>query len=187
MAVACAGCGSHYAQSYSLTNAEPKPASLLVAKKIQRPLYLIVDPTRVKDTWQMKGSGGELALNDFQSFVRRDLKNAMQAYFERVEVLKPGDPLPVGLHVVGDVKVDKVALHDLPTGRLTYTAIEMTWSFAVRAGESAEYAFSFGGTARSSESYPTFEVGCAQMVESAIGAMLTKWSDKGGFDTLKKL
>lgn len=187
IALTTAACGSVYRQSYSLTNAQPKPPSLLVAKKIQRPLYLVLDPARVKDAWEMKGDGGKFMLEEFQAFVRRDLKNAMQAYFERVEVVKAGDAIPPGPHVIGDVKVDKVALHDLTTGRLTYTAIEMTWSFALRPSESQEYAFSFGGTATSSDSYPTFEVGCAQMVESAIGGMLSKWTDKGGMDAIRRL
>jgi hypothetical protein len=186
-ACGASGASGVYKQSYSLTNAQAKPASLLVAKKIPRTLYLVLDPARVKDSWEMHGDGGHFALKEFQAFVRRDLKDAMQTYFERVEVVKAGDPIPAGPHVIGDVKVDKVALHDLNTGRLTYTAIEMTWSFAMRPSESQDYAFSFGGTATSSESYPTFEVGCAQMIESAIGGMLTKWTEKGGIDAFRRL
>jgi hypothetical protein len=162
--------------------------SLLVAKKMQRPLYLVLEPARVKDSWEMSGSSGTFTLKEFQTFVRRDLKQAMAGYFERVEIVTSGDQIPPGApHVIGDVKVDKVALHDLNAGRLTYTAIEMTWSFALRPSERAEYAFSFGGTATSSESYPTFEVGCAQMIESAIAGMLDKWTDKGALETFRAL
>ncbi|MDB5212686.1 MAG: hypothetical protein JWO86_613, partial [Myxococcaceae bacterium] len=50
------GCGAgNYGRSvngtqggYSLTNVHAKPASLLIAQKIERPLYIVLDPARVK-------------------------------------------------------------------------------------------------------------------------------------------
>lgn len=188
LALAAAACGGAvYRPSYELANAQPKPPSQLVARKIRRPLYMVLDPSRVKDTWALKNSDGEFQLRSFHAFVRRDLKRAMQEYFEQVEVVGPGQPPTGAPHVVADVRVDDVSLHDLVTGALTYVKIEMTWSFALRPSEANDYAFSFGGTATSSESYPTFEAGCAQLVESAIGSMLGKWTEKGGFEALKKV
>ena len=103
-----AGCFSHYRPSYSMANVQAKPPSLMVAQKIQRPLYLVLDAGRVPDSWDMKEassmnptSGPQFKLQDFQKFVTRDLKDAMGAYFSRVEVVKAGDPLPTEPHVVG--------------------------------------------------------------------------------------
>jgi len=187
------GCFSHYRSSYSMTQVQAKPPSLMVAQKIQRPLYLVLDSARVPDTWDMKEAssfnpkdGPQFKLQDFQKFVTRDLKDAMGAYFSRVEVVKAGDPLPTEPHIVGDVKVDRVQLHSIPAGRLVYTLIEMTWGFGLRPSESPEYTFTFAGEGKSTESYPTFEVGCAQLVESSISGFLAKWTEKGGIESLRQ-
>lgn len=189
------GCfGSNYRASYSMANVQAKPASLMVAQKIDRPLYLVIDAARVPDSWDMKQSssmnpqdGPSFKLLEFQQFVSRDLKAAMGNYFSRVEVVKAGDPLPSEPHVVGDVKVDRVQLHSVPTGRLVYTVIEMTWGLGLRPSEAKEYAFTFAGEGRSSEAYPTFEAGCAQLVESAILGFNKSLTEKGGLDALRQV
>ncbi len=189
------GCfGSHYRPSYSMANVSAKPASLMVAQKIQRPLYLVIDPARVPDSWSLKeassfnpNDGPKTKLEEFQRFVSRDLKEAMGNYFSRVEVVTAGTALPSEPHVVGDVKVDRVQLHSTPVGGLVYTVIEMTWGMGLRPSESKEYAFTFAGEGRSSESYPTFEVGVAQLVESAILGFNKSLVEKGGLDALKQI
>lgn len=187
-----AGCFSHYRANYTMADVQAKPASLMVAQKIERPLYLVLDSTKVPDVWDMKEAssmnpknGPQFKLLDFQRFVTRDLKDAMGNYFSRVEVVKAGDQLPSEPHVVGDVKVDRLQLHSVPAGGLTYTIIEMTWGMGLRLSESKEYAFTFAGEGRSSEAYPTFEVGCAQLVESAIMGFSKGFVEKGGFEALR--
>jgi len=178
---------------YSLRNSHPTPPSLMVAHKIQRPLYIVLDTSRVKDTWPLetaacatRSAGCEhFNLFDFQEFVRRDLRAAMTNYFSRVEVVDASQPLPSTPHVVADVKVDNVHLNALVRGYLTYQLIEMTWGFALRGSDQQEYAYSFAGTASSNDSYPTFEAGCAQLVENAIPAMLKKWTEGGGIEKLR--
>jgi len=67
---------------YSLANAKPVPASLMIARKIERPLYIVLDPARVKDAWTLEtracatnGYGCErFKLVDVQTFVKRDLQ-----------------------------------------------------------------------------------------------------------------
>lgn len=186
------GCFSHYRANYTMADVQAKPASLMVAQKIQRPLILVLDSERVPDVWDMKEAssmnpqnGPQFKLLDFQRFVTRDLKNAMGNYFSRVEVVKKGDPMPSEPHVVGDVKVDRLQLHTVPAGGLAYTIIEMTWGMGLRLSEASEYAFTFAGEGRSSEAYPTFEVGCAQLVESAIQGFSKGFVEKGGFEALR--
>jgi hypothetical protein len=195
---ACGG-GGNYAQSaygtsggYSFKNVQAKPANLMMARKIERPLYLVLDPARVKNEWdiatpacEVSGPGCEhFKLFDAHEFVRRDLKTALLNYFNRVEVVAPGALPASGSYVVADVKIDDIKLRQLVTGALTYTLIQMTWGFAMRKNEEKDYSFSFAGTAESSESYPTFEAGLGQLVERAIPAMLKKWTEGGGFDHL---
>jgi hypothetical protein len=194
--VGMTGCFSTYANyraSYSMADVQAKPPSLMMAQKIQRPLYLVLDASKVKDTWDMKEAssmnpkdGESFKLLEFQRFVSRDLKEAMSNYFTRVEVVKAGDPLPAGPHFIGDVKVDRVQLHSVPAGHLVYTIIEMTWGFGLRPNEKPDYVFTFAGEARSSEAYPTFEAGCAQLVESAITGFNKALTEKEGLELLRK-
>jgi hypothetical protein len=181
------------AGGYSLRNSHPTPPSLMVARKIERPLYIVLDTSKVKDTWTLEtaacatGAAGceHFNLMDVQEFVRRDLKVAMTNYFSRVEVVDSAAALPKTPHVVADVKVDAIKLNALVRGYLTYQLIEMTWGFALRGSDQQEYAYSFAGTASSNDSYPTFEAGCAQLVENAIPAMLKKWTETGGIEALR--
>jgi hypothetical protein len=178
---------------YSMKNVHAKPPSLMVARKIQRPLYIVLDASKVKDTWPIAtaacatgGMGCEhFNLFDVQQFVRRDLQSAMQNYFSRVDVVTSEAELPKTPHVVADVKIDDIRLDALVRGALTYQLIEMTWGFAMRGSDQQEYAYSFAGTSSSNDSYPTFEAGCAQLVENAIPAMLKKWTESGGIEALR--
>jgi hypothetical protein len=195
------GCGaSNYGRSvngtqggYSLANVHAKPASLMVAQKIERPLYIVLDQARLKRTWPISTAGcatpggdcEHFKLTDVDQFVRRDLKSAMENYFSRVEIVESAQALPPTPHVVADVKIDDIKLDELVRGGATYAIIEMTWGFALRKSEASEYAYSFAGTAHSGDSYPTFEAGCAQLVEDAIPGMLKKWTEAGGIEALR--
>jgi hypothetical protein len=178
---------------YSMRNVHPTPPSLMVARKISRPLYIVLDMGKVKDTWPLEtaacathSAGCEhFNLMDFHEFVRRDLKAAMTNYFSSVDVVDSADALPKTPHVVADVKVDAIRLNALVRGYLTYQLIEMTWGFALRGSDQQEYAYSFAGTATSNDSYPTFEAGLAQLVENAIPGMLKKWTETGGIEALR--
>jgi hypothetical protein len=179
---------------YSLKNASPKPANLLVARKIERPLYIVLDASRVKDVVPVATAACEIDamgcerfnVFDAQTFVTRDLKQAMEVYFARVQVVPAGQPLPPGPAVVAEVKVDAFRLRALPRGSVTYQIIEMTWGFALRRTEDADFVYSFAGTATSADSYPTFEAGLGQLVEDAIPGMLKKWTEGGGVEALRQ-
>lgn len=178
---------------YSLANTRPIPPNVMVARKIDRPLYIVLDPARVKDTWILETSAcatksygcERFKLMDVQVFVRRDLKAAMQNYFSYVEVVGPQQALPTTPHVVADVRIDDIRLNQLVRGSFSHTIIEMTWAFALRLSEEADYSYSFAGTAGSNDSYPTFEAGCATLIENAIPAMLKKWIEEGGMAALR--
>lgn len=180
---------------YSLANAKPKPPSLMVSRKIQRPLFIRLDAAKVKDTWPLETQpcatesfGCErFNLFEVQTFVKRELKAVMEAYFSSVTVVEAAAVLPSTPHVVADVKIDDIRLTALARGSLTYQLIEMTWGFALRPSEQADYAYSFAGTAQSNDTYPTFEAGCATLEENAISAMVKKWVEGKGVDDLQKL
>src|SRR4051812_5600677 len=87
---------------YSMKNVHSTPPSLMVARKIERPLYIVLDAGKVKDTWPLDtascatGAAGceHFKLTDFQEFVRRDLRATMTNYFSRVEVVDSTQALP---------------------------------------------------------------------------------------------
>jgi len=167
----------------SYLEGKAQPPSLMVVHKIARPLYLILDPARIRDTAEIKAASGHYVITDMQAFVTRDLKEAMQAYFERVEVVAPGTVLPPN-SFLADVKIDNLRSHDIPHGYLTSTVLELTWGFAIRRVDASDYAFSFAGTESSSGAYPSAAVGCAQAVEAALTAMLMKLINEHGIDAL---
>ena len=83
----CACGSSNYGASihgtkggYSLSNAKAKPLSLMVARKIDLPLFIVLDANKVKDTWQLETDACAINahgcetfnLMDVQEFVRRD-------------------------------------------------------------------------------------------------------------------
>jgi hypothetical protein len=182
---ACAHQGGATVRQVSFSGAQVAPPSLMIAQRIKRPLYLVLDPRRVADAWPVMVRGRTATVTDFQLFVTRDLKGAMQTYFDRVEVVRVGEPIPDDA-IIGDVKIDRIQIHDINTGRLTYSVLEMTWGFAMRPKEATDYAFSFAGTETSSEAYPTLVAGCAQMAESALSAMLSKWVNDRGLEQVRR-
>jgi hypothetical protein len=192
MATAC-GPNGNYTRSaygteggYSMTHVYAKPATPLVARKFARPLYIVLDETRVRDGWRIATAdcqtGSEdcekFVLYDVRLFVRRDLQRMLSNYFSRVEVVPPGQPI-TGPHVVADVKIDDIKLRTLQRGMLAYTFIDMTWGIAMRRSEDADYAFSYAATSSSNDTYPTFEAGLVQLVENSLGAMTEKWTASG--------
>lgn len=194
---ACGG-GGNYRRSingtdggYSFKNVKASVPSVMVAHKIDRPLYLVLDPAKLKDRWEMsttacetKSAGCEhFAIFDVQEFVKRDLQNAFSQYFTKVEVVAPG-AIPTTPSIVGDVKIDDLRLHDEVAGMLTYTHIEMNWGLALRRSEDTDYSYSFAGVATTPGSYPTFEAGLGQMVENAITTMMKKLVEEGGMKRL---
>jgi hypothetical protein len=169
--------------SISYLEGKAQPPSLMVVHKIQRPLYLVLDPARVRDAVEINAASGHFMITDVQGFVKRDLKEALLAYFERVEVIPAGSTVPKG-SFIGDVKIDSLRTHDIPMGMMTSTVLELTWGFAIRPDEAEEYAFSFAGTETSTGAYQTAAIGCAQAAEAAITAMLQKLINDHGIDAL---
>jgi hypothetical protein len=177
------GGGGKGLPSISYLEGKAQPPSLMVVHKIARPLYVMLDPARVRDTVEINAASGHFLITDVQGFVKRDLKEAMQAYFERVEVVPAGTAVP-GDSFIADVKIDSLRTHDIPMGMMTSTVLELTWGFAIRRGDAQEYAFSFAGTETSSGAYRTAAIGCAQAAEAAISAMLAKLINDHGIDAL---
>ncbi len=164
------------------------PPTLMVAKKAPAPLYIVLDPAKVPD--KVVIAGGELKPVDvfeLHTFVRRDLKRAMEAFFHKVEVVGP-EFAPPPRAWVADVRVDNLALAVNkaadPSARYVAAQIfgQMTWAFALRRVEADEYAYSFAGT--SVGTYSMANVAdtpraFASAFEVAVASMVRGFVDKG--------
>ncbi len=159
----------------SLNEVEASPMSLMVAKKIEMPLIIILDPSKIAEPWE---ASRRMTISDWPTFVSRDLKASMETYFSSVVVQGPSDPVPTEPHAVVDVKIDRVQFRPIQAGGLTYNVMEMQWGMAVRLAGADDYLFSFAGTAQSKETYSSALVGLGQLIESAIGGMLSAWTEK---------
>jgi hypothetical protein len=129
------------------------PPALMVSKKVQAPLYLVLDDARVPDYVHIPETDvKELHVYEVQTFVTRDLKRVMELFFARVEVVPPSFTPPTTPHYVAQVQinalstsVDKVMTQSsrggvAQTGRI-FAA--MDWGFALRAGDEDQFMFSF--------------------------------------------
>lgn len=181
--------GKSGSDNLSLAEAKPTIPTLLVAKKIPRTLYIVLDPTRVPDDVDMSVSHPlfkrEIHVGDFRLFVERDLKMALEPYFEKVVVVRTSAAIPDVPHIVADVKVDKVHTGAKQGGMSLYLPQEITWSFALRPSEESNYLFSYAGTSANSGQYPSFIEGLAEMIEVAITGMLKKWTEDDGIEKLR--
>jgi len=188
LAAGCAGnraTVSEKTYAFSMANAEAKTASLMVASKIQRPLYLVLDPEKVPDSRVLKVEvwgrhRNTIELVELQLFVTRDLKKALENYFERVEVVKSGDPLPEGPGVIAEVKVDR----NEDQRNTDPSCIEMTWGLGLRPSEASEYVFSYVGSASSFPLNGHIHDRLARVIESAIMELNKAFMEKG-FSNLK--
>jgi hypothetical protein len=168
LALAIAGCSL---QPVYTSHLYVRPAMPIVATRIERPLYIILDPAQVPDQYTIPaGTIKELTIYEIRDFVRRDLRGTLATYFAHVEVVAPGAPIPddalvalvqiqgfamdsqgaesmgyaVGASGVAPVYTSSVSAH----GR-------MDWAFAIRAPGERDYAFSFSERASSTTALVT--------------------------------
>lgn len=170
-----------------------KPPSLMVAQKSPRTAYIVLDSGKVPAQAPVLVDGVDRGgkLTDVQTFVHRDLKQALSTYFADVQVVSPGQPMAGTPHVVVDVKLDRVEVVITSTAYLKSQTIRsgsavLTWGIGLRPSEGKEYMFSFAGEAAGNPGQePEFVF--RSMFESAIGGFLKAYSDKNVHDQMLKL
>ncbi len=167
----------------SMSEIEISPPKLMVAKKIERPLVMVLDPKQVADVQgPVKWGFNRYEITEFHLFVERDLKGAMETFFSDVRVVSAGEPLPDGPIVVADIRVDRLEAQIIGQVALA----ELTWAFALRPVESETYLFSYAGTS-SSEPRRSAKKMVGSCLERAITDMVTAWTDKGVTQALREL
>lgn len=177
------GCSSTPPLVWDLSEANTKAPTAMVAKKLERPLYIVLD-ARVPDRWDLSQPERQVTLEGFHSFVTRDLKSALAPYFAEVMIVNDKAGLPSTPHAVVEVAVDDVKLHYLDAGEKLKSGLEMRWSLSARMGEASDFAFTYSGSAVSREENTSFQQATVQMTEAAILALMKKWTEA---DVVEKL
>lgn len=177
------GCSSTPPLVWNLSEANTKAPTAMVAQKLDRPLYIVLDQ-RVPDTWDLSTAERKVTLGGFQTFVTRDLKAALGPYFDGVVIVNDKAGLPAKPYALVEVAVDDVKLNYLDAGEKSKSQLEMRWSLSVRLGEASEFAFTYSGSAVSREENTSFPQATTQMTEAAVVALMKKWNEA---DVLGKL
>lgn len=121
-----------------------QPTRPLVAHRIVRPLYVVLDPAQVPDHYTIPpGSVKEIQIFEIREFVRRDLRAALTAVFEQVDIVEPTDAqLPVGT-LTATVQIQRFgAVPDQTGSNAMRVTTQMGWSFAIAVKGQREFLFS---------------------------------------------
>jgi len=172
------GCGS----PVDVNALNPKPPTIMVAKKLDVPLYIVLDPTRVKAEYAAPRID---KLLNMQAFVTRDLATLMKEYFSEVKVVSSASQAPKEHAVIADVKVDEFKQESVTLSGTGYTVLVMTWSFALRPSDAEDYLFSFAGIAKSQPKEPSWSAAVTNLLENALTGLLDEWASAGTLNSLK--
>ena len=187
IALAVAGMSSCAMAPVRVSQLQVTPPSLLVARKASRPLFIVLDPSKVPDSVVIpEDELKEIQVFELHAFVKRDLKRAMENFFDRVEVVPPDFKFPDGAFVRADVRVDRVTarvVKAVEVGDASNVAAqifgEMTWAYALRPSEAPDYLYSFAAASKGKYSMThvsetpklfasTFEVAISELVEGMV-------------------
>lgn len=157
--------------SYSMKTLTVDTPNLMVANKIERPLFLVLDPAKVPNTFKFQpGTGIEHQLDDSQLFIERDVKAAMANYFTKVEVVDPNFAFPSTPHVRALVHVNHL--------RASRGHADFDWSFAIAVPEQEDFIFSYTGSTQEKTNPWAGEAYLQRLFSSAIRQMLAGFVDK---------
>jgi hypothetical protein len=188
LALGAGGCVGMPMAPVHVSQLQVSPPSLIVAKRAPAPLYIVLDPSHVPDEYVIpQDELKEIRISELQTFVRRDLKRAMETYFEKVEVVAPGYAFPAPPYWKADVRIDSlrskvIKATDNQSGAVAAQIFgEITWAFAIGPTGSSDYLFSYAGHSvgnysmtHVSESGKMF----ASAFETALGDLLQAFTEK---------
>jgi hypothetical protein len=177
-------CGPAAPSELSLSGMTIAPPSQMVARRSSRTAFIVLDPAKVPSQLTVLVDGVDQGgrLTDARTFVTRDLQRALSAYFDRVEVVAPGQPTGTTPSVIVDVKLDRVDTIISQTLQTRHQDVAsgsavLTWGFGLRLAETPDYIFSFSDASASVPSDDP-QVAFRSMFERAIGKMLNRYNEQ---------
>ena len=188
--MAGAGCAMQPVDARSLTPNVPQPVD---TRRIEIPLYIILDPVKLPDTLAAQGKGVKpIEVSGLHAFVERDLQKTLSQVFASVTVAPPSAPAPTGLFFTGEVLVSALTTYAGPPAPGSSAAgayPRMQWSLHIRAYCAPADAFVYQGTAQSRvpitsvrETSPAFQ----SMFEDALVRLVAHFDAQKAYERLSR-
>jgi hypothetical protein len=172
----------------------PTPGLPLVARKVQTPLLIVLDPELVPESYAISSLGKNVEIREIREFVRRDIKLAMQRFFRHVEVVD-ADEIGAPFSHVAHVRIDRFdAQGSFPgtpgVGVSAPVAGRMTWAFAILPVGARDYLFSWSATTLGD--VPLVRIGQMPLIvestyRAAIEQMIEGFVESGAYERLLSL
>lgn len=190
LALALAGCSMQPAYVDAMETRIPQPAEL---RRIEHPLYIILDPAKLPDVLTAYGQGVKpIEIRGLHTWVQRDMQRTMSQLFTNVTVAPPSLPAPDGIFLTGEVLVNSLGTFVGTRGPGTPQGVyvRMQWSFRIRAYGAPADAFVYSGTAEST--YPITKTNETQpamqsMLEDALQRVVAHYDGQKAYDRMARL
>jgi len=184
------GCAMQPVDARSLTPNVPQP---LDTRRIEIPLYIVLDPVKLPDAMTAAGKGVKpVEVTGLHAFVERDLQKALSQVFASVTVAPPSQPAPTGVFFTGEVLVNTLSTFAGPPAPGTTTPgayARMQWSLHIRAYGAPADAFVYQGTAQGTVSItsvratsPAFQ----SMFEDALVRLMANMDSQKIYERLSR-
>ncbi len=188
--MAAAGCAMQPVDARSLTPDVPQP---LDTRRIEIPLYIVLDPVKLPDAMTAGGQGVKpIEVSGLHAFVQRDLQKALSQVFSSVTVATPSTPAPTGIFFTGEVLINTMSSYAGPPAPGASAAgayPRMQWSLHVRAYGAPADAFVYQGTAQGTlaitstrKTGPAFE----SMFEDALRRLMVHMDSQKIYERLSR-
>lgn len=190
LVMAATGCTMQPVDARSLTPNVPQPAD---TRRVEIPLYIILDPVKLPDTMTAQGQGVKpIEVSGLHAFVERDLQKTLSQVFASVTVAPPSAPAPTGLFFTGEVLVSALTSYAGPPAPGSTAAgayPRMQWSLHIRAYGAPADAFVYQGTAQSKlaitsvrETSPAFQ----SMFEDGLVRLMAHFDGQRAYERLSR-
>jgi hypothetical protein len=190
LVMATAGCAMQPVDARTLTPNIPQP---LDTRRIEIPLYIVLDPVKLPDAMTATGQGVKpIEVTGVHAFVERDLQKALSQVFASVTVAPPSAPAPSGIFFTGEVLVGSLSTYAGPPAPGSTTAgayARMQWSLRIRAYGAPADAFVYQGTAQGKvgvtsvrETGPAFQ----SMFEDALYRLIAHMDNQKVYEKLSR-
>ncbi|MBL9106333.1 MAG: hypothetical protein JNL82_35755 [Myxococcales bacterium] len=188
--MAVAGCAMAPVDARALTPNVPQPQD---TRRIEIPLYVILDPAKLPDAMTAQGPGVKpIEVSGLHAFVERDLQKALSQLFSRVVVAPPSTAAPAETFFTGMVLINSLTTFTqavAPGSSDKAVFMRMQWSLHIRAYGAPADAFVYQGTAQSTvpitsvrETSPAFN----SVLEDALARLLAHFDGQKAYDRLSR-
>ena len=188
--MATAGCAMQPVDARVLTPNVPQP---LDTRRVEIPLYIILDPVKLPDAMTAQGQGVKpIEVTGLHAFVERDLQKTLSQVFSSVTVAPPSAPAPKGLFFTGEVLISALSTYAgpaAPGGSTPGAYPRIQWSLHIRAYGAPADAFVYQGTAQRKipvtpvrETSPAFQ----SMFEDALVRLMAHFDHQKAYERLSR-